>query len=228
MKNKSCTCVIPFYNEKERILSVLDVVTRIKHIDEIICVDDGSIDGTSDEIRKRYKHVRLLRLRKNAGKAFAIKQSLSIAKGDHILLLDADLSNLQKTEIERAIVNMRNNDEVDMIILRRRFDPWPSKIVRGDLLVSGERILKKDDLKKVFRRKIYGYQIELAINYYMMDRKKHVFWMWHSGINVSKTKKIGIRQGVIKELEFNASVITYGGFLKYLHHVSRFCYQSIE
>ena|SRR3990167_2422606 len=228
MNKKTCTCVIPFYNEKERILSVLRIVTAIKHVDEIICVDDGSTDGTGNEIKKHFPRVKLLSLPKNRGKASAIKRCLPDVKGEYILLLDADLSNLKKMEIERAITGMMRNTQIDMIILRRRFDPWINKIVRGDLLMSGERILKKNDLTKICRGKISGYQIEAAINYYMMDKKKTVFWMWHSGTNISKTKKIGLTQGTIKELEFNKSVIAYGGLLKYLQNVSTFCFQSIE
>ena len=134
MNKKTCTCVIPFYNEKERILSVLRIVTAIKHVDEIICVDDGSTDGTGNEIKKHFPRVKLLSLPKNRGKASAIKRCLPDVKGEYILLLDADLSNLKKMEIERAITGMMRNTQIDMIILRRRFDPWINKIVRGDLL----------------------------------------------------------------------------------------------
>ncbi|MBI4084359.1 MAG: glycosyltransferase family 2 protein [Candidatus Levybacteria bacterium] len=228
MSKPTCTCVIPFYNERKRILSVLRVVTKIRSIDEIICVDDGSTDGTRQDIKKRYRNVRVIRLMKNQGKAQAIKYGLMRARGQYILLLDADLSNLNENEIERAIVKITKNDKVDMIVLRRKYDPFISKIVRGDVLVSGERIVKKDDLERVFEGKVNGYQIEPAINYYMMDRKKSAFWMWHSGTNTNKLKKIGLMEGLTKESKLYMSIIAYKGPWKYIRSVSTFCLENLK
>jgi|GEM_PF-5575172 len=40
MKNNSCTCIIPFYNEQEGVIDVVKKLIKIKEFDEIILVDD--------------------------------------------------------------------------------------------------------------------------------------------------------------------------------------------
>ena len=71
-----CTCIIPFYNESDRILKVLDGVVKINGINEIICVDDGSTDNTSKLIRKRYPRITIISNPKNLGKTDAVNQAL--------------------------------------------------------------------------------------------------------------------------------------------------------
>ncbi|MBI4028879.1 MAG: glycosyltransferase family 2 protein, partial [Candidatus Blackburnbacteria bacterium] len=144
----SCTCIIPFFNEYDRILKVLDEVLKVKLIDEIILVDDGSTDSTTEIVKKHYPSLKILNNLRNLGKTGAIKIGLQQAKGDYILLLDADLRNLNYNEIEAAITKIRDGRGIDMIVLRRINAPFFIKLVRGDILVSGERILKKEDLKK--------------------------------------------------------------------------------
>lgn len=49
----STSCIIPFYNEGKRIFPILNVVTQIAGITQIICVDDGSSDFTATIIEKK-------------------------------------------------------------------------------------------------------------------------------------------------------------------------------
>lgn len=90
------TIIVPVYNESRQLLHVLELV---KNSDtsprekEIIVVDDGSTDG-SGEILRDYcdgKLSRLITLPRNMGKTFAVMRALSEAKGDIVLIQDADL-----------------------------------------------------------------------------------------------------------------------------------------
>lgn len=58
---------------------------------EVICVDNGSGDGTSEMVAERFPAVRLLRNEKNLGVAPARNQGLRMAQGRHVAILDADL-----------------------------------------------------------------------------------------------------------------------------------------
>src|SRR3989338_3955967 len=88
--------------------------------------------------------------------------------------------------------------DIDMIILRRVADktaaiiPW----LRDDIVLSGQRILKTEDLREVFDRKIDGYKLESYINRYMMEKKKKVFWMPFSVQNIHKQHKWGYWEGM--------------------------------
>ncbi len=70
-----------------------------------------------------------------------------------------------------------------MLILRRIKAPLFVKITRGDVLSTGERIVKKEYLQKLLEGSSKGWQLESKINLYMHDHKKKVLWVPHSGIN---------------------------------------------
>lgn len=85
--------IIPVYNEKA---TIEEIARRVKAAEpgdkEIIIVDDGSTDGTRD-ILKRLEGdgVKVILHKKNTGKGGAIRTGLSAARGDIVMLQDADL-----------------------------------------------------------------------------------------------------------------------------------------
>mgnify|MGYP001567832488 CR=1 FL=1 len=163
--------------------SVLEEVVKVQKLSEIICVDDASYKDQSDEIKKSYPNIKLIRLNKNLGKSGAIFEGLKKAQGNFILLLDADLRNLNHNEIDNAIKAIEENPDIDMLILRRIKAPLFVKITRGDVLATGERIVKKKYLQEILNRSTHSWQLESVINLYMYKHKKKVFWIPHSGIN---------------------------------------------
>jgi glycosyltransferase involved in cell wall biosynthesis len=85
--------VIPVYNEVENIREILKRVQATRLAREIIVVDDGSQDGTRDAL-KRLKDkggLRVILHDQNKGKGAAVRTGLSAARGDVILIQDADL-----------------------------------------------------------------------------------------------------------------------------------------
>lgn len=211
------TAVIPFYNEGQRIFKVLETLQSVEQIKKIICVDDGSTESVDSKKFQAYKNVLLLQLNRNSGKTAAIATAIKYVDTEYILLLDADLIHLNATEIENALKAV--NDSIDMIVLRRTNDTVIGRMFGSDVVLSGERIIKKIDLEKVLQENLKGYQLEVAINKYMMDNKKVVYWMPHSAVNYHRVYKYGLVKGVIKEIEMGISIISYigvGGFLKQL------------
>ncbi len=81
--------VIAAYNEGRVIGDVIAGIRRfIKPEDEILVVDDGSADDTSEEARKA--GARVVRQEPNQGKGKAIRRGLQEATGDVILFIDGD------------------------------------------------------------------------------------------------------------------------------------------
>ena len=81
----------------------------------------------------------------------AILEGLKHAKGNLILLLDADLRNLNYIEINNAIKAIEETPDIDMLILRRIKAPLFVKITRGDVLSTGERIVKRSIYKNCWK-----------------------------------------------------------------------------
>ena len=87
------TVLIPCFNEEKVIAaSVARVLASSWRRLEVIVLDDGSKDATSDEVRRHFAHeprVRLMQF-ENGGKARALNRGLAEATGDIVVALDAD------------------------------------------------------------------------------------------------------------------------------------------
>lgn len=177
------SCIIPFWNEDKRLFTVLDEVIKVKNLAEILCIDDASNLDQSNMLKKAYPNIKLVRLDKNVGKSGAILEGLKYTQSNFILLLDADLRNLKHSEIENAINAVKQTHDIDMLILRRIKAPFFVKLTRGDVLSTGERIVKKEFLLNLLEKSSKGWQLESRLNLFMNENKKKVFWVPSSGIN---------------------------------------------
>jgi glycosyltransferase involved in cell wall biosynthesis len=85
---------MPVYNERATIEEIIRRVTDVGLADEIIIVDDHSVDGTRDvldKIEQQYPQVRLILHEKNQGKGAAVRTGIAAATMDLVLIQDADL-----------------------------------------------------------------------------------------------------------------------------------------
>ena len=100
--------VIPTYNRIALVERAIDSVLRqsIKPFD-IIVVDDGSDDGTSEMIKKKYRSINLVQ-QQNSGVSAARNNGIKHAKGDWISLLDSDdewTGKKLENQVDRLIKN---------------------------------------------------------------------------------------------------------------------------
>lgn len=105
--------IIPVYNEKISIKKILLRINNNKKINkEIIIVDDYSTDGTIDILKKNKKlYSKIIFLNKNYGKGYALRKGFAIAKGDIIIIQDADLEYDPKdyNKLISPIINSNKN-----------------------------------------------------------------------------------------------------------------------
>lgn len=100
---KLLSVIVPCYNEEENVRDFYDELQKTsaffqeKEIEiEILYIDDGSKDKTVAEVKKlraQDEHVRLISFSRNFGKEAAIYAGLQKAKGDFVVMMDADLQD---------------------------------------------------------------------------------------------------------------------------------------
>ena len=86
--------IVPTFNEKYNIEKVINnIITRISGNKQIIIIDDGSNDGTTEILKKKLflKVDKIIFHSTNLGKGAAIKSSLPYLKGDIVAIQDSDL-----------------------------------------------------------------------------------------------------------------------------------------
>jgi len=85
--------IIPVYNEAKNIEEIINRVQAQQLAHEIVVVDDNSQDGTRDILKKLdgEKNIRVILQEKNQGKGAAVVTGMRAAKGDVLLIQDADL-----------------------------------------------------------------------------------------------------------------------------------------
>ena len=84
--------IIPVYNEKETILKILNKVQKVPIEKEIIIIDDGSNDGTTEILKNiKDKNIKTIFKKVNEGKGSAIREGLKYVSGNVIVIQDADL-----------------------------------------------------------------------------------------------------------------------------------------
>jgi len=158
MRKPLVSVIIPTYNYAEFICEAINSVLKQnfpQHLIEIIIVDDGSIDDTSDKIKSYGNAVKYF-YQENIGKAWATKIGIENAQGKYIFNLDAD--DLFLPDKLHNVVNIfeQNKDIVhvshpafcwNVKTNTKTVEPIPSSII-------GRKILGRKFLSFLYRRNI--------------------------------------------------------------------------
>lgn len=115
--------IIPAYNENDMILPMLnECISSLSSINhEIILVDDGSSDGTFENVRKFsecHRNIKIVHYGGNHGKGFAIRYGFKYTTGDLVALIDADL-NLHPVQIVKLMEYM-DRTGADVVVGSKR------------------------------------------------------------------------------------------------------------
>ena len=115
---KMLTIIVPVYNEKKFIRVLLKKLIKIIKIKkQIIIIDDGSSDGTTEILRKEFLNnksiSKIIFHKKNSGKGSAIRSAQRFIKGDLVVIQDADLEYNPKDIIK--IYNFIKKNQIDVV-----------------------------------------------------------------------------------------------------------------
>jgi glycosyltransferase involved in cell wall biosynthesis len=159
--------IVPVYNEEDNVdllyEAILKSVKDVKMPWELILVDDGSRDNSLEKMRALVKKnpgkVKVVVLRRNFGQTAAIAAGIDHAKGDILVLLDADLQNdpadiplmLEKINEGYDVVSGWRYDRQDAFLTRT----LPSRIANGLIsYVTRVRLHDYGCTLKAYRREV--------------------------------------------------------------------------
>lgn len=138
--------VVPIYNEGKTVellhKKIVESLRSLREAYEIIFVDDGSTDDTFLNAKK-LRPLRLLSLQKNGGQTAAIDVGIQEARGEIIVLLDADLQN-DPAEIPRLLKKLEEGFDVVVTTRTNRKDSMSRMIFSKFANLCARNILGVD------------------------------------------------------------------------------------
>ncbi|QDT71085.1 glycosyltransferase family 2 protein [Lacipirellula limnantheis] len=166
--------VIPVFNERDTVVEIVRRVQAVGIHQEIILVDDFSMDGTRQILVElaRGDDVRIMFHGYNRGKGAALRTGFQQASGDVVLVQDADLE-YNPNDLPRLLAPIESG-EADVVYGSRfltnaaqdksrthRFGNWV--LTQASNLATGQRLTDMETCYKVFRREVLD-AIELEQN----------------------------------------------------------------
>jgi glycosyltransferase involved in cell wall biosynthesis len=204
------TVIIPVYNEKNNIETIIRLVERVGLVQEIIVVDDFSVDGTRDLLRKR-KGIKTIFHDKNRGKGAAIRSGLQIASGDVVIIQDADLeySPEQYPQLIKPIKEKKTSVVYGSRILGKGSFLRSSYFANRFLtlltnILFSSHISDMETCYKVIRTALLRdlhlissrFEIEPEITCKILKRREKIVEIPISYTGRRKGKKIGVKDGI--------------------------------
>ena len=143
--------ILPAYNERPNLAELVPETVNVLHeagmTYEVVVVDDGSTDGT-DELMGSLKgpEVVYLHLRRNAGKSAALSAGLARAKGEFIVLMDADGQD-DPRELPRLLAALEGKRLAGDTATDDGVPDAPVDLVTGRRAVRNDRFVKRTTSK---------------------------------------------------------------------------------
>ena len=158
--------IAPVFNERENLqpflIALFDVLEQTGEDYEVVIIDDGSTDGSSEyliETARSQPRLKLIQFRRNFGQTAAIAAGFDFASGELLVAIDADMQN-DPQDIPAILAKLREGFDVVSCWRSDRKDAWltrrlPSRL--ANLLISrisGVRLHDYGCTLKGYRREI--------------------------------------------------------------------------
>jgi len=209
--------VIPVYNERDTIAEIVRRVQAVGIHQEIIIVDDYSLDGTREVLLDLAKQadIRVLMHGYNRGKGAALRTAFAEAVGDVVMIQDADLeynpqdypkllAPIERGEAE-VVYGSRFLENANQDSSRlHRFGNWLLTALSNCL--TGQRLTDMETCYKVFRREVlqtinfqqnrFGFEPEITARLSKLGKQIVEVPIRYDYRSYDEGKKIGLRDGL--------------------------------
>ena len=218
MDSVQLSVVIPVYNERATIREILDRVQRVQVSKEIIIVDDGSTDGTRDELarlEREHSNVKVLLQPRNMGKGRALRTGFQVAAGRYVIVQDADLE--YDPEDYHKLIRPLDRNVADAVYGSRFITTEEHRVLYfwhsiGNKLLTllsnmftDLNLTDMETCYKVFRRELiqsieleedrFGFEPEITCKLSRLRARIYEVGIAYHGRTYEEGKKIGFRDG---------------------------------
>ena len=201
------SAIVPAYNESDRLEHVVRALQAAPSVDEIIVVDDGSVDETVRVARDL--GVCVLELDENQGKAAALDAGVKAARNETLIFLDADLVGLKPEHVEllARVYQEKSPDMVVGVFKSGRLNTDLSQSIAPYL--SGQRVLSRAIWEQLLERESLEFGVEMALTKLSLKEDWHEERVYLEGVtHVMKEEKRGFSEG------FRQRITMYGDILR--------------
>lgn len=140
------------------------VLSALRGVVPVLVVDDGSTDDTA--VVAKAHGATVLSLPRNVGKGQAMRigaQTCSFS--DRIVFLDADLTGLRPDHVRKLIDSLDQKPNLGQVCAMRDYGPEKNDGDRNGLLITGERVIRREVLRAMPPEAWDGYGVETWLNH---------------------------------------------------------------
>ncbi len=209
--------VVPVFNETKTIEAIIKRINEVPVEKEIIVVDDGSTDGTRDILKNKFSYennIRLIFHAANSGKGQAVRTGIQEAKGDYLIIQDADLEYSPSDYL--PLLKTIQDSGVDVVygsrfLGKKKVTSGWHRAVNGCLtsltnVLYGSKLTDMETCYKLFKTSFlkqlqlesHGFEIEVELTAKILKSRAAIreIPISYHGRSFHDGKKIGWRDGV--------------------------------